>query len=95
MDAGDCTLNHSGCDWERVVGACSTGHGADGFVTICTIQRSSCWGAVTVGVTSQLAFIGVVLWLLVSRFTVTLGIGASTLGIGASTLGIGASTLGR
>jgi hypothetical protein len=36
-DAGDGVLNRGGHDWERAVGACSTGHGAGGFTTICTM----------------------------------------------------------
>ncbi len=86
-DAGDGMLNCGGCDWERVAVACSTGCGAGGFVTICTMCQSSCWGRVTAWEMRQSAFIGVVLVRLASRFTVTLGIGAYTLGMGASTLG--------
>ncbi len=94
----DCCCGPGKCSWVKtsktarwanvvMIGNCSSGRGAGGFVTICTTCLSSCWGAVTAWINWQSAFIGVVLVWRASRFVVTLGMCASTYGMGASTLG--------
>jgi hypothetical protein len=51
--AGDCELDSSDHDWERVAGVCTTGRGMDRFATICSTRRSSSGSAATLGINAS------------------------------------------
>ncbi len=46
-------MDHGDRDWERVAGACTAGHGTDGFATICSMQRSSSGPTATLGINAS------------------------------------------